>query len=191
MHLLLDPLSQGDGAAHVRPQVEPAVAVTALGHPHRGDDAAGILVAEALRTVLPTDVALLLENGDALSLLDHWSTRDAVVCVDALASMGKPGKVHRFDLSIDTLTPESAGTSSHALGLAEVIALGRALRLTPGTIIVYAIEGCCFDIGAEPTPEVVAAVAPAARDIAREVARLRQTARTTVHPCRHAGYYNR
>lgn len=150
------------------------VAVTALGHPDRGDDAAGLLVAEVLQKMLPEDVPVLTHHGDALSLLDHWSDRDAVVCVDAAASMGEPGRVHRIDLSVDTLPPES-GTSSHALSLAEAISLGRALGLTPGRIIVYAIEGRCFETGAKPTPEVAAAVAPAAREVAREVARLRQT----------------
>ena len=150
------------------------VAVAALGHSDRGDDAVGILVAEALRGLLPEDVPVLFGNGDALSLLDRWSDRDALVCVDACASMGEPGRVHRLDLSIDSLPPGDTGASSHALGLAEAIALARTLRLAPRKVIVYAIEGRCFDPGAEPTPEVAAAVAPVARGVAHEVARLRQ-----------------
>lgn len=155
------------------PPAAPRVAVTALGHPDRGDDAAGLLVADVLETTLPNDVPVLIHRGDPLSLLDRWSETDAVVCVDAAAPMGKPGRIHRVDLSEDTLPPEG-GTSSHALGLAEAVALGRALGLTPRSVIVYAIEGSCFDTGAEPSPEVAAAVAPAAEEIAREVARLRQ-----------------
>lgn len=159
----------------MRPPAAHRVAVTALGHPDRGDDAAGLLAAEVLREMLPSDVPVLIHHGDALSLLDHWSRRDAVVCIDAAAPMGEPGRIHRFDLAVDTLPPDSGGTSSHSLGLAEAIALGRALGLTPRRIVVYAIEGRCFDAGAGPTPEVAAAAAPAAREVAREVARLRQT----------------
>ncbi len=158
----------------MRPAAAHRVAVTALGHSYRGDDAVGLLVAEALQGLLPEDVPVLLDRGDALSLLDHWSERDAVVCVDACASMGKAGRVHRLDLSIDGLPPQGAGASSHALGLAEAIALSRALRLAPRKVIVYAIEGRCFDPGAEPTPEVAAAVTPVARCVARDVVRLRQ-----------------
>ncbi len=150
------------------------VAVTALGHSCRGDDAVGILVAEALRGLLPQDVPVLFDSGDALSLLDLWSDCDVLVCVDACASMGNPGQVHRLDLSTDPLPPQGGGTSSHGFGLAEAIALARTLQLTPRKIIVYAIEGRCFDPGVKPTAEVAAAVAPLARGIAREVARLRQ-----------------
>jgi hydrogenase maturation protease len=151
------------------------VAVTALGHAYRGDDAIGILVAEALRELLPQDVPVFIDRGDALAMLDHWSDREAVVCVDACAPLGEPGRVHRLDLSVDTLPPAGAGTSSHALGLAEAVALSRALRLTPRKLIVYAIEGRCFEPGAEPTPEVAATVRSVARAVAREVACLRQT----------------
>ncbi|EQD48987.1 hypothetical protein B1A_13856, partial [mine drainage metagenome] len=69
------------------------------------------------------------------------------------------------------------GTSSHGFGLAEAIPLARTLQLTPRKIIVYAIEGRCFDPGLKPTADVAAAVALLARAIALEVARLRQAIR--------------
>lgn len=149
------------------------IAVTALGNPDRGDDAVGVLVAEALHKLLPEDVPVFVHSGDALSLLDHWSGCDAVVCIDAAAPMGSPGRVHRLDLSIDALPPEGTGVSSHSLGLREGIALARVLRLMPRKVIVYAIEGCCFDAGAAPTPRVAAAAASTAQEVASDVARLR------------------
>lgn len=170
MHFMLRPLSQTVGSAGLTPQGS-RVVVSALGHPDRGDDAVGGRVARALRRLLPEDVPLQVHRADALSLLDHWRDCEAVVCVDAVAPMGQPGRIHRLDLSRDSLPPGGASTSSHALGLAETVALARALHLAPRRIIVYAIEGRCFDAGAPLSPPVAAAVA--ARAVAREVSGLR------------------
>jgi len=62
--------------------------------------------------------------------------------------------------------------SSHAFGLAEAIALGRELQTLPKTVVIYAIEGACFDIGAPMTPEVASAVNEVAERIIEEVGRL-------------------
>ena len=150
------------------------MAVSALGHPDRGDDAVGGRVVQALHELLPEDVPVQLERADALLLLDHWSGCEAVVCVDAVAPLGQPGRIHRLDLSRASLPPGGTSTSSHALGLAEAIALARTLQLAPRRIIVYGIEGRCFDPGAPLSAPVAAAVATAAKAVAREVTRLRR-----------------
>ncbi len=169
---MLRPLSQTVGSTSLKAPAH-RVTVSALGHPDRGDDAVGVLVAETVRRLLPGDVPVQVHRADALSLLDHWSDSEAVVCIDAAAPLGEPGRVHRLDLSVDTLPSERAGISSHAPGLAEAIALARALHLAPHRIIVYAIEGRCFAPGAPLSPLVAAAVAAAARAVAQEVSGLR------------------
>ena len=107
-----------------------------------------------------------------LALIDDWAGFDAVVCVDAAAPLGAPGRVHRLDLAKEKLPPELSFASSHALGLAEAVELARILGLAPETIVVYAIEGACFDGGAPLSPEVASAASEVADRVAAEVRRL-------------------
>ncbi len=154
------------------------VLVACLGNPDRGDDRIGALVAEALSGRLPPDVALIVRSGDMLALIDDWEGSDAFVCVDAAAPMGLPGRIHRFDLARDELPAEMAVASSHAFGLAEAIGLARMLGRAPRDIVVYAVEGACFDVGAAVTFEVAAAADRLVDRVVAEVARLRQQSLT-------------
>lgn len=116
---------------------------------------------------------MLTRRGDMLSLIEDWDGFGALICIDAAAAPGaEPGRIHRFDLSTDDLPPDLAFTSSHAFGLPEAIALARALSLAPKTVIVYAIAGRAFDVGAAMTPEVAAAAAEVADRVAAEARRL-------------------
>lgn len=150
------------------------VVVIALGNPDRGDDGIGALVKKALVGRLPADVALFARSGDMLSLIEDWADFDALVCVDAAAPTGAPGRIQRIDLMTDELPAEVSITSSHAFGLADAIRLARTLGRVPQDIIVYAVEGFCFDTGAPITPEVADTVAEVVRRIVAEVERLRQ-----------------
>jgi hydrogenase maturation protease len=150
------------------------VLVVGIGNPDRGDDGIGAAVAERLAGRLPDDVTLLARRSDMLALIHDWEGFDALVCIDAAAPMGAPGRVHRFDLAHDELPRELAFASSHALGLAEAIELARTLSLAPAEIVVYAVEGVSFDGGA-PLSAVVAEAAPdVAGRVIEEVARLRR-----------------
>jgi len=145
------------------------VLVAAIGNPDGGDDGVGPLVAQTLSGRLPVEAKLVVRSGDMMSLIEDWVAFDAVICVDAAAPRGAPGHVHRIDLAEDKLPPELSFTSSHAFGLAEAIELARVLELAPKRIIVYAIEGDCFDAGAPFTPAVLSAAAEVADCIAGEV----------------------
>jgi hydrogenase maturation protease len=68
-----------------------------------------------------------------------------------------------------------AVTSGHAFGLAEAVQLARTLGLAPAEIVVYAVEGGCFEGGAEMTAAVTGAVAEVARLVIEEVRLLRQS----------------
>jgi hydrogenase maturation protease len=148
------------------------ILVVGLGNPDRGDDGVGARVIAALADRLPDDVTLLARRGDMVSLIDDWAGFDALICVDAAAPMGTPGRIHRIDLATDDLPVLGASMSSHAMGLAEVVGLARALRLAPRDIIVYAVEGESFEGGAPVGPAVAGAVAPLADRVAAEVLRL-------------------
>jgi hydrogenase maturation protease len=96
-----------------------------------------------------------------------------LVCVDASAPLGTPGRIHRIDLADSELPRGLSLTSSHAFGLAETIDLARMLALAPRDFVIYTVEGCCFDGGASMTPEVLAAAAEATDRVVTEVRRLR------------------
>jgi len=150
-------------------EVRAKVLIAAVGNPDRGDDGVGPLVAQTLSGKLPVEAKLVVRSGDLMSLIEDWAVFDAVICVDAAAPRGAPGRVHRIDLAEEKLPPELSFTSSHAFGLAEAIELARVLELAPKRIIVYAIEGACFDAGAPFTPAVLSAAADVADCIAGEV----------------------
>jgi hydrogenase maturation protease len=150
------------------------VLVVGLGNPDRGDDGIGAIVARRLKGRLPTDVAIVVRSGDMLSLIEDWANFDALVCVDAAAPMGAPGRIHRIDLATGELPQDISTTSSHGLGIADAVRLARALHLAPRDIIVYAVEGRCFNGGAPVTPQVTAAAGDVADRVVSEVARLRQ-----------------
>lgn len=138
-----------------------AVRVIGVGHPDRGDDAAGLLVARALAGRLPCSVEVYECGGDLLNLIEVWRGADRVVVVDAMLSGLPPGTVH-------VLEPASAAAaanlplSNHGFGLSEAIALARALDALPRRLVIVAIEGTGFEAGGGLSPEVRAAVDEAA-----------------------------
>ena len=151
----------------------PRILVLGLGNPDRGDDAVGPLVARRLAGRLPPDVRVATRSGDMLALIEDWSDCDALVCIDAAAPAGAPGRLHRLDLAADDLPRDPGPASSHGFGLAEAVALARALGRAPARIVVHAVEGACFDGGAPPTPCVAAAAEAVVERVVAEVARLR------------------
>jgi hydrogenase maturation protease len=130
---------------------EPRRVVIGVGNAARGDDAAGLITARRLGG--------LEHEGDPVALLDMWREADVAVVVDAVSSGAAPGTVHRFDATAAPLPAQLRRSSStHALGLAEAIELGRTLGRLPRQLIVYGLEGERFEAGGELTPAVAAAV---------------------------------
>ncbi len=157
------------------------ILVACLGNPDCGDDGIGAAIAEKLAGRLPPDVTLLARRGDMLSLISDWAGFDALILVDAAASVGEPGCIHRIDLATEALPHDLSFTSSHAFGPAEAIGLARTLGLAPAEIVVYAVEGAAFEGAAAMTSEVAAAADEAAVLVAGEAKRLRHSVRGT--PC--------
>jgi hydrogenase maturation protease len=127
--------------------------VVGLGNALRGDDAVGLVVARRLRALVPA-ADVIERSGEPAELLETLGDGvEAVVLVDAVSSGGLPGEVHRLDASEAPL-PLAARASTHGLGLAETIELGRALDRLPPRLLVYGIEGRAFELGAPLSPEV-------------------------------------
>lgn len=135
--------------------------VIGLGHPDRADDGVGPLVAARLgvaaRRAHCAHIEVAESRGDVLALMDRWSARDLVVLVDAAVAVGEPGRIHRIDASCGVLSRELALSSTHAVGVAETLALAAALGRLPRRMIIYAVEATCFQPGAPMTAEVLKA----------------------------------
>ena len=152
--------------------------VIGLGSPDRGDDAVGSAVARVVATRLP-EVAVV-DHEDPTSVLDVWAGHDPVVVVDAVRSGAQAGTVHWLETG-PAAPPVSTGTwrhtgpgGTHAVGLAEMVELGRALGRLPTRLVVVGIEAERFDHGAPLTPRVAAAVPVAAARVCAAVTTARQ-----------------
>jgi hydrogenase maturation protease len=127
-----------------------------VGNDFARDDAAGRLVARGLAGAVGFDV--VESHGAAADLVTAFEGRGRVVLVDACRSGAAPGTLHRFDACHDALPGFLRSVSSHAIGLAEAVALARALEMLPASCTIIAIEGADFSQGTGVTPAVGAVV---------------------------------
>jgi hydrogenase maturation protease len=139
--------------------------VVGVGNAWAGDDAAGLLVARMVRERAPAGVDVIEHEGEPTALLDMWEGARLAVVVDATSGGGTPGAIHTFDASQEELPAGFTGTSTHAFGLAEAIAVARALGRVPERLVVVGIEGERFEAGAEPSAEVTGALERAAEEV--------------------------
>jgi hydrogenase maturation protease len=139
--------------------------VVGVGNAWRGDDAAGLAVARRVRE-LGGAVAVRELEGDASALLDAWEGHAAAAVVDAAVSGAPPGTLHRFWAGRDRLPAPALRSSTHAFGVADAVALARALHRLPDALEVFAIEGESFALGAGLSAPVARAVESLARELA-------------------------
>ena len=69
--------------------------VVGLGNGHRGDDAAGLRVAELVRARAPNLRVLAIE-GDPSVLIEAWAGVGLTIVIDAIEG-AHPGRVHRIE----------------------------------------------------------------------------------------------
>ena len=136
----------------------------------RGDDAAGLLAAAFLRTRVPEGVAVVCGSADPVSLFDAWERAERVWLADAVMSGARAGTVHRIDARTQPLLPRPRCRSTHGLGVAEAVELGRTLGRLPQSLIVYGIEATAFAVGGWPSADVREGARRAAGAILAEVA---------------------
>ena len=129
--------------------------IIGCGNRQRGDDGAGIMVAERLRELgIEADMRI----GEAVDLIEAWKGADDVIVVDTVVTGAPSGTVQvwngRYQLASIRII-----TSTHGLGVAEAIELAYVLDQLPIRLRVYGIEGSRFELGAEVSPPVQRAVA--------------------------------
>ncbi len=136
------------------------VRVIGCGNPDAGDDAAGLLVAAALRDRVPDGVDVVLA-GPAVRVLDLLDGVDVAVVIDAVRSPtgGRaPGTLVRAEAGPDGLPAELRNSlSSHGFGLAEAVGLAAAVGSAP-RVVFHGVEAADVTVGAPPSEAVRAAL---------------------------------
>ena len=132
--------------------------VIGVGNCARADDGVGPMVAERLSDRVPEGVFVRVCDGDATRLIEAWDNADRVILVDAVQTGSAVGTIHRFEGRDERIRSQLQTQSTHGLGVAEAIALARALGRLPQEFTVLGIESRRFGVQQDPSPEVVAAI---------------------------------
>jgi hydrogenase maturation protease len=132
------------------------VTIIGIGNDFRRDDGVGLTVAQQIAERNLPGVCVLSGISESTAMLDAWSGAVRVVVVDAVAgASAAPGRIRRWTpADLET----TAVVSSHALGLAQTCALGKALARMPDELVVFTIDVADTDHGIGLTPAVAAAV---------------------------------
>jgi hydrogenase maturation protease len=134
--------------------------VIGIGNPARGDDGAGPLSARLLEArACPGIEVRVLRSPDPAALLALWTWRSHVTLVDAMVTGAPPGTIRRWTLDDADFPAEDRGTSTHGLGIAQAVALGRALERLPRHLELFGIEAGCVDHDRDVSAPVRAAAA--------------------------------
>ncbi|WP_113705585.1 hydrogenase maturation protease [Nonomuraea lactucae] len=136
--------------------------VIGLGNDYRGDDGAGLAVARLLRDM---GVPAIENGGDPAELIEAWTGADVAIVIDAARS-GEPAGTVRCHNDLSHLSGDSSST--HALSLADAVALARTLDRLPGKLTIYTVEGATFALGATLSEPVAEAVTSMAHTIKRD-----------------------
>lgn len=116
--------------------------IVGVGNTDRGDDGVGIVVAGIAGSL--TGIAVRTVN-DPFDIVDAWGFADLVIVIDATKGASSPGAITVFDVGSDTFPPAFPSSSSHGLGLADAVALGKALGRLPNHLVVIGVEGATFE----------------------------------------------
>ncbi len=144
------------------------IAIIALGNRFRGDDGVGVEIAKHLEP-LPSGCTFTESPGDALGLLDLWQDSALTIVLDAAVSGAPPGTIHHLGDGQQATPKDLARCSSHGFGLAEAMALAKALGHTPGSLSIYAVEAGNLEPGAGLSAEVAVAAKAVAQQILSQI----------------------
>lgn len=133
--------------------------VIGVGNEYCGDDGAGLAVVRALQARQSASCVRFLEcDGNCTALLDAWQTAERVILIDAVTSGARPGTIYCVDPLIQSLPAKWIFFSTHALGIAETVALAQTLGQLPPNLLIYGIEGEQFVADRRFSPAVKRAI---------------------------------
>ena len=127
-----------------------------MGNPMRGDDGAGVLLAEALAVKPPAGATVLVVEDVLENFVFRLAKGPAkhVILLDAVVSGGAAGSV-----LFDRLSAFSEGTAGFSTHKASLSLAAKVLEQHGKVVWLLGIEGVDMEFGAEMTPAVGAAVA--------------------------------
>lgn len=128
--------------------------IIGIGNEFRSDDGVGLYVARLLQKLKPANCTIKEASGEGTYLMSCWEGYDCVIIVDAVRFFSAPGTIYRIDTDQQSLPAKWVQCSSHFVSLPEAIRLSQSLGKKPPTLIVYGIEGSCFDAGIRLSAEV-------------------------------------
>lgn len=129
--------------------------VIGIGSPF-GDDAVGFRAIERLRkerSLFPAGTELLVLDRPGSRLIPLLENSKAVVLIDAMQSGQRPGTVQ--SLQLHDLLSQAEHPSSHTLGVAEALALAKALSSLPESLLIYGIEASENELTGTWYPELL------------------------------------
>lgn len=115
------------------------IKVLGIGSPF-GDDQVGWKIAEALKQQdgLPSTVIIESHDRPGARLIDFMGNAELVFLIDAVQTGQEIGTVHRFENNeIDEIKNM---ISTHDMGIAQALQLGRALDVLPEQVVLYGVE---------------------------------------------------
>lgn len=137
------------------------ILIAGAGEERRGDDAAGLLAVRQLRAwQIPA-----VEVHDLFELPSLMEDADAAWIADAVCCPEPAGSVVLID-GLQNIPAELRLTvTTHGFGVAEAIQLARSLNILPAEVLIFGISAGNFDLGSEPSPQVVRGALEAASQI--------------------------
>ena len=142
--------------------------VIGIGNRYRGDDAIGPLVVDAIRRAASSgrqEIETIVTDGDLSDLALRWQADNDVIIVDACRSGRPPGTIQVVDGLTTTIETGPYPVSSHGIGLAEAIELGRLLGRLPRSLAIFAVEAATFDHFAPLSEPVAVALTEVATEV--------------------------
>lgn len=129
-----------------------------LGNDMFSDDAFGLVVAQQVRQLLPDEVEVVCSSSGGFHLMDDILGTSRLIVIDAvLTGRAEPGTIYVLrEEDVQTFPADSP----HYVGLFEMFALGRKLRLpVPQEVVIIAVEAAdCLTVGGAMHPAVQAAI---------------------------------
>jgi len=142
------------------------IVVIGIGNPYRRDDGVGLEVLRRVEELRLPGVRCMESDGESTSLCEAWRDASLAVVVDAVRSGAAPGTLHVGTMGADAVAVHTPRGGSHALSLADALALGEVLDRLPGRLAVVGVEA--GDVAQGPgLSDAVAAAVDAATEAVR------------------------